>query len=187
MRITRAKLNNILELHREWLDDTSEGRRLRLYDADLNGADLRFDNLSGADLRGANLSGADLRGANLNDANLNDANLNGAKLKDADLSGADLSGADLSGAELGWVNWNEAKGIKIYEAHLNSSRENAQLVYIPSLAVATTGCWKGSWKDTKKQVDKVYKNTDASIYKKYQLAFKYIEEQMEADYDTRTD
>lgn len=119
----------------------------------------------------ADLSTADLRGANLP----------GANLYRVDLRGANLHGADLYNAELVWVNWHEAKGLKVYEAQLNSSRENAQLVYIPSLDVATTGCWQASWKDTKERVDKVYKNTDASIYKKYQLAFKYIEAQMIED------
>ena len=162
MRMTRAELDKSLELHQKWLDNYPGGRRLHLYDVDLHDVDLHDTNLSNANLYDTNLSGADLSGANLH--------------------GADLSGVNLHGANLVWVNWHEAKGLKIYEAQLNSSRENAQLVYIPSFDVATTGCWQGSWKDTKERVDKVYKNTDAAIYKKYQLAFKYIEEQIDADY-----
>ena len=47
------------------------------------------------DLQGANLYAADLQGANLQEADLR-----GADLRRADLYGADLSGADLYGATL---------------------------------------------------------------------------------------
>jgi hypothetical protein len=70
------ELQEILALHRKWLQGDSEGRRAVLSGADLSGADLRRAVLRRADLSGADLSGADLRRA--------------------DLSGADLSGADLS-------------------------------------------------------------------------------------------
>lgn len=183
MIMKQAELNNILELHQKWLDDDDglEGKRLSLGDADLSNANLQDANLYCADLCGANLYEANLYNTNLHNANLYCTDLRGTNLHGADLCGADLRGADLRGAKLGWVNWHEAKGIAVYIAGLQSSRHNAQLVYIPSLDVATTGCWQGSWKDTKEQVDKVYKNENISIYKKYQIAFKYIEEQMEAD------
>jgi uncharacterized protein YjbI with pentapeptide repeats len=54
------KLQEILQLHREWLDGCENGKR-----ADLRGANLRGADLRGADLSGANLRGADLRGADL--------------------------------------------------------------------------------------------------------------------------
>ena len=77
MKYTQEELNEILKLHKMWLNYEEEGRR----------ADLRGANLSGANLSEANLSRADLRGANLSRANL----------FGADLSGADLRGANLSG------------------------------------------------------------------------------------------
>ena len=181
MRMTRAELDKSLELHQKWLDNSPEGRRLHLHDIDLHDVNLPDTNLISADFYGTNLSGVNFYGTNLSNANLYDTNLSSADLKGANLYGTVLYGVNLDGADLRWVNWHEAKGLKVYEAQLNSSRENAQLVYIPSLDVATTGCWQGSWKDTKERVDKVYKNTDAAIYKKYQLAFKYIEEQIDAD------
>ena len=81
----QEKINEILELHKKWLDDESNGVQADLCDADLCDA-----NLCGADLRGANLCDANLRGADLCDANLR-----GADLRGADLCGADLRGADL--------------------------------------------------------------------------------------------
>ena len=84
----KDELNAILEKHKKWLNDESDGER-----ADLSGADLSRANLSGADLSGAYLSRA---------------YLSGAYLSGAYLSGAYLSGADLSGAEnVNTVKWNE--------------------------------------------------------------------------------
>ena len=54
---TPEQLQEVLTLHRAWLNGAAEGRRAVLRGADLSGADLR-----GAVLRGAVLSGADLRG-----------------------------------------------------------------------------------------------------------------------------
>jgi len=102
--------------------------------------------------------------------------------KCADLSNIDLGGADLSDATLNWVNWHEARGgVDVYVAGLRSSRHNAQLAYIPSLDITTTGCWQNTWEATKKRVKDVYKESDSKIYRKYKLAFQYIEAQMVED------
>jgi hypothetical protein len=95
-----SEIQEILRLHKLWLDDEEGGVR-----ADLSGAVLRGDNLYGAnlcraDLYGANLCGANLHGAVLIKANLCKANLCETNLIKADLSGADLCGADLHGANL---------------------------------------------------------------------------------------
>ena len=81
----QSELKIILDNHKKWLANPSEGQ---------------LANLSDADLRGANLSDADLCGANLSDADLRGANLRGADLRGADLRGANLSGATLYGANL---------------------------------------------------------------------------------------
>lgn len=69
--ITREELNEIIERHKRWLDE-SEGWceddranlcRADLSEADLWGANLRGANLCGANLCRANLCRADLRGA----------------------------------------------------------------------------------------------------------------------------
>jgi len=75
-------------------------RRVYLYIADLDRANLFGANLGGAILGGADLSGADLSGADLSGADLSGANLTGANLRGADLRGANLIGADVSGADL---------------------------------------------------------------------------------------
>ena len=59
------ELQEVLRLHKMWLNDEDGGKR-----ANLEGADLRGANLHGANLEGADLRGADLRGANLHGANL---------------------------------------------------------------------------------------------------------------------
>ena len=65
--MTQAKLNEILEKHRKWLNDEEGGER-----ADLSGANLSGANLSGANLSWADLSGADLRGADLREVIYNE-------------------------------------------------------------------------------------------------------------------
>lgn len=74
-----------------------------LYEADLEGANLR----------GVDLSGANLEGAILYEANLQDADLRGANLQDEDLRGANLKGADLYRADLEGAYRPE--GLKGYE------------------------------------------------------------------------
>ena len=101
----KEELEEILKLHKMWLNNEEGGKRANLsYSnlsySNLSGADLRGAYLRGADLRGADLIGANLSGANLSDADLRGAYLRGAYLSDADLSDADLSGANLSGANL---------------------------------------------------------------------------------------
>ena len=78
--MNQKELDEILELHRKWLNGDLEGVE----------ADLQWANLRGADLQGANLQGANLQGANLQGANLQGANLQGANLRWADLRGADI-------------------------------------------------------------------------------------------------
>ena len=95
----KQKLEEILRIHAEWLEDSEKGERADLWGADLRGAYLREAALRGADLRAADLQGADLRGADLREAYLRGAYLQGADLQEADLQGADLQGADLQEAE----------------------------------------------------------------------------------------
>ena len=85
--INGENLKNILEAHREWLNNN--GGKC----ANLSNADLRDANLSNAILSYANLSNAILRGANLSNAILSYANLSNADLRGANLSNANLSNA----------------------------------------------------------------------------------------------
>jgi hypothetical protein len=93
--------------------------RVKLQDADLDGAQLQEADLKNAQLdraelptaqlQGADLENASLLGAVLTQANLRGANLRGARLKLADLSEADIEGADLSGANLSGARLRGAK------------------------------------------------------------------------------
>ena len=56
----QKELDEILQLHKMWLNDEEGGKC-----ADLRGADLQDADLRGADLRDADLRDADLRGADL--------------------------------------------------------------------------------------------------------------------------
>ena len=73
--INKEELNEILKLHKLWLDTHGEeGKR-----ADLSKTDLSYADLTGEDLRYADLNGANLRYADLNGAILSYANLNNVK------------------------------------------------------------------------------------------------------------
>ena len=112
----QKKLDEILRLHKMWLNGEEEGERASLRDADLQGADLR----------GVDLWGADLQDANLRDADLSGANLQGADLRGADLQGADLRGVDLQGVDLDfscWPLWCGSLDVKV------DRRIAAQLAY----------------------------------------------------------
>ena len=104
-------LQEIIKMHKKWLNDKKGGKRADLRHADLRGADLRATDLRHADLRDACLGGADLRDADLRDANLRDADLRSADLRDADLRGADLRGVDLDYSC--WPLWCGATGVKV--------------------------------------------------------------------------
>jgi len=99
-QITQEELNEILQLHKMWLNDGKGGKKANLSSADLSGADLRGADLRSANLRSADLRGADLCSANLRGANLSSADLSGADLRSANLRGANLSSADLRSADL---------------------------------------------------------------------------------------
>ena len=102
--MTQTELNEVLRLHKLWINHKAGGKRANLRYADLAGADLRSANLTDADLTGADLRSANLTGADLTDADLRSANLTDADLTDADLTGADLRSADLRSANLRYAD-----------------------------------------------------------------------------------
>ena len=98
-------LKKVLELHKKWLEEEKDGKRVNLSyedlsNVDLKDIDLRYVFLRGTNLRGANLESANLKGAYLKDVDLTDAELSGANLTDAELSGANLSCAILTDVDL---------------------------------------------------------------------------------------
>ena len=81
--MTRERLEEILDNHRNWIYGDDGGIQADLRGADLRDANLRDTDLRGADLRGADLRDTDLQGADLRYTDLQDANLRGANLLDA--------------------------------------------------------------------------------------------------------
>lgn len=133
----KKELEQILNLHKMWVEGNEDGVRANLNGANLNGAnlsgvnlyhanlrdaDLYHANLSGADLRGVDLYRADLRGVDLYLANLSGADLRGADLSGANLNGANLYRADLSEANLSRANLNGAVNCYIFNAYDTSKR-----------------------------------------------------------------
>lgn len=80
----------------------------KIWEAELEGIDLRKRNLTGAQLSHSNLTNANLAGAKLVRAELFKANLSGANLSGANLRGANLKGANLKGADLSHASLYEA-------------------------------------------------------------------------------
>jgi uncharacterized protein YjbI with pentapeptide repeats len=94
--VSRQCFQEVLELHKKWLNNEEDGVRADLSGMNFRGMNLSHTNLSAAYLRDTNFHCVNLSGANLSHTNLSGANLSGANLTDANLSGANLSGADLT-------------------------------------------------------------------------------------------
>jgi len=96
----QEELEEILEMHIDWLYGVEGGKR-----ADLRNVDLRNAKLCNADLQGANLCDVDLRNAKLRNVDLQSASLYDAKLRKVDLHYANLYDADLRGANIDFSCW----------------------------------------------------------------------------------
>ena len=193
--MTQEELKIALGLHKKWLSNESGGVRLELRGEDLSGLDLIGMDLSYADLNGTNLQGTDLSGTNLQGMDLSYADLNGTNLQGTDLSGTnlqgtDLSHADLSDTKLSYANLHNTNlhstklsgantinviGIDVICVQLNTSDKNRQIQYYVQLEKVTAGCFSGTLDELKKAVREKY-DKDSIIYKRYQIAFKTIED-----------
>ncbi len=114
--LSDEELGEKLAAHQRWIaSNENEGRQANLSFTDLEGADLKNQNLARAILRGSNLKNADISLCRLNDADLENADLSGANLKkailvgaslrdtiiqNADFLGTEFAGADMSGSKL---------------------------------------------------------------------------------------
>lgn len=204
--ISNEELNEILEKHKDWLNNKEGGERadlrdadlsdVNLYDANLHNAILRGANLYNVILRGADLSSADLRcailqGTNLQFADLHDtllqnANLQNAYLQFANLSGANLSGADLSKADLKYVK----RRWFVYTGAIGS--RNAETLYFADGDNIRCGCLNnykgGTLAEFKKRIDDVYPaDSENEEYQRYRIeylsAIKMFESMREAYLD----
>ena len=160
---TKAELDEILKLHKLWLEDNGKGARANLRwanlrSADLRSADLSSADLSSADLRSADLSSANLRWANLRWANLSSANLSLANLRWANLSSANLSSANLSSANLSWANLSSAKTDKRYiQIACIGSRKDITTYCFEDDKI-TCGCFSGTLAEFQAKVKATHKD-----------------------------
>ena len=145
MEISKKTIQDVLKMHKAWLDELPQGKPANLSEAwltsdislegvNLNRAflrgitflygDMRGADLSYTDLSYADLAKTDLRQADLSSANLRSIHLEGANLRGADLRGANLICADLRGADLSYAN---LRGACLY--HTNLSGANLEGMY----------------------------------------------------------
>jgi uncharacterized protein YjbI with pentapeptide repeats len=174
--MNQEQLKEILQKHKDWLDDIEDCAKANLKGADLQfanleGADLRYFNLHGADLEDANLKGADLINANLVDANLRgadlkDANLYGADLKDANLRYVNLRGAKLKYAYLHGAYLSSTRGIIHWQSPLGEKRICYSVKH-DDCVMHQLGCF---WGDTDEAIEAIReKYGDDSLYEKFLL------------------
>ena len=138
---TKKELNNILKLHKKWIDKEAGGVCANLSDADLSNTGLICANLRSVDLRHAILTCIDLTGANLRGAYLCGVNLSSAYLRSTSLKSAFLSGANLSFADLSDANLSNAS-----LSHVNLS--NADLTNINLTDIYLCDFIKNYWTQT---------------------------------------
>ena len=106
------------------------------------------------------------------------ADLSGMDLSGTDFSSADLSGVNLSDTDLSWANTNETTGLDVICVQLNTSNQNRQIQYYVQLRKVTAGCFSGTLDELKKAVREKH-DINSIIYKRYQIAFKTIEDILE--------
>lgn len=139
--VSQDELREILEMHRAYFRDPSDGKLADLTYADLRSVDLRgvdlteaevmHANLSGADLREANLTNAYFFGADFTNANLAGANLTKIKAPDSNLWGANLTNANLVGDHFGGTNLLYAKlqGADLRDANFKGARYSKKTTF----------------------------------------------------------
>lgn len=113
--LSKEELDLIIEKHKMWLNNESDGEC-----ADLSWTDLSDYDLVECDLRYANMRGCSLR----------NAKLIGAHLQYADLSNADLTGARLGGSELNHTDLSGAIGLPSAIDTMNKLFEQCESGYI---------------------------------------------------------
>ena len=168
MKMTQKELENALEEHKKWLHNEEDGIKLNL-----SGKKLKYANLSGMNLSRANLSDTDFSGANFSLSNLSGANLSCTDLSDANFKGANFSDTDLR-----WANTINTVGLDAICVQLNTSDKNRQIQYYVQLRKVTAGCFSGTLDELKKAVREKH-DINSIIYKRYQIAFKTIEDILE--------
>ena len=193
--MTIKGLREILEKHREWLNNRDNGERANLSNVNLRNVDLCNVDLSYANLRGSDLFCANLQGANLQGANLQCASLVGAYLRYANLQGAnlqytnlqytDLQYADLRYAYLMAANLNYSKlactdlsyAVRPWLITIsNIGSRKAETLYFADKDIVLCGCWNdyrgGTLDEFKAKIDKTYPaDSKDEMRRKYRVEY----------------
>ena len=144
--LSDKELEEILTLHRSWLDSRGEDGGLAdlsctdlaktdFSDARLQNACLANANLSGSKFVNSDLSGADLSGANLKAADFSGASLKNAVIENAEYLGPEFAGSDLTGAKLSAENQEFKPLASVEEISINARR----IFFV--LLLASVYCW----------------------------------------------
>ena len=117
-------LQEVLQLHKLWLNDNNQGKRAMLHSYDLSYRDFSYAILEKAVFRGSDISNANFSGAKLDQSDFSDCILNNTTFNSAslvscnlshvielksdfrwtNLSGANLTRANFSGTNFSWAN-----------------------------------------------------------------------------------
>lgn len=155
-------LEEVLRLHKKWLDNEEGGERLDLY-----GEDLRYVNLSGVNLSWADLKGVDLTYVNLSWADLSNTNLSDANLICVNLKGANLRGTDLENCKFYLTNLYKCKGDFVSVGNIGSRNDTTHYFYKDNRIIC--GCFDGTMEEFEKKVKESYGEDDKE-YRQYMFA-----------------
>ncbi len=189
-------LQEVLELHKMWLDNEEGGERANLSGEDLSyvnlrsanmrdaninhgnlyGADLSHAILEGADLshailEGAILEGVDLEGVDLNHANLSYADLSGTNLSYANFYGTNLSYANLTNTNFYLTNLYKAKGDFVGVENIGSRSDTTHYFY--NIDKVICGCFSGTMEEFEEKVKESYSEGDIE-YQEYMMAIEFL-------------
>ena len=176
--MTQEELKIALELHEKWLSNKPDGVRLELRGEDLSGMDLSYANFHGSDFSSTDLSYANFHSSDLSGTDLSWSKLSGTDFSLANLSGADLSWAKFSGVDFSLANTINVIGLDVICVQLNTSNQNRQIQYYVQLRKVTAGRFSGTLDELKKAVREKH-DINSVIFKRYQIAFKTIEDILE--------
>ena len=111
----RAKLDEILEKHKKWLNNEEGGecadmrysglRHSDLSHSNLSHSDMRHSNLRYSDMNHSNLINSDMRHSNLSHSNLSHSDMRHSNLINSNLINSDMSHSNLSGSNLDYSCW----------------------------------------------------------------------------------
>ena len=199
-------LEEVLELHKKWLNNKQEGERANLHGEDLTNTDLSCSILIGVILAGVNLKYADLSNINLTNANLTnviltgadlsysiltDVNLSYSNLKNTNLSFANLTCVDLSYADLRDSNLSDSdfyltnlykcKGDFVGVENIGSRNDTTHYFYKDDRVIC--GCFSGTMEEFEDRVKDTYEEDDKE-YKEYMIAIRTLKELAEIELES---